>query len=105
MKAWKIGAIVAGIVWLVLKVVYIISGKFRSCDFGEEVGAMCTSHVQDVLLNVFDVLALPFMFLRASPNVSSVGPIGVFVFWAGGFVVAVLLGMLIGWIVRKVRRD
>ena len=89
-----------------MRIIYYISGLFKNCDSADYLpGAMCTNQVQDILLVFFYVLALPFTFVGASPNMSTFGPIGVSLFWIGGLIGILLLGALIAWIIYKIKKN
>tara|TARA_Y100000310_G_C20696541_1_gene826102 strand:+ start:724 stop:1080 length:357 start_codon:yes stop_codon:yes gene_type:complete len=106
---WLKGGIITLSIWIVLILVFNISGSIVECnlptdEFGDEfVGAPCWNNSQEIVIDIITVVALPIMFIGANPNVSTVGPDGVRLFYVGSAVIFVLWGVLVGWIVGKVK--
>ena len=105
MKVKKKTILISVSIWVALKIIYSIAGIFHNCDSIVNLsGTMCTNKIQDILLVFFYILALPFVFIGASPNLSTFGPIGPLLFWIGGLIDTILLALLINWIIRKIKK-
>jgi len=109
MKNYVKGAIVGISIWVLLLLTFKISGSLINCtlptnEFGEMiVGISCWNSIQNFVLAVLSILSFSFLFLGANPNLSTVGPNGVMLFWVGSAISLTLWGMLVGWIIGKIK--
>ena len=109
MKTWIKSGIVGFIIWILLLLTFKISGALIDCtlptnEFGEMiVGISCWNPLQNFVLITLSILSFPFLFLGANPNLSTVGPQGVMLFWVGSAISLILWGMLVGWIIGKIK--
>lgn len=100
--SFKKGALIGGIIFFVLVIIYKISGLIVPCVPSGMEGDMCINNFQEKLLAIFFILSFPSLLLEiGSPGLSSMGPVGVAIFWITGFIVSLVLGGIIGWIFRK----
>jgi hypothetical protein len=106
-SGWRKGALIGGIIFIILVIIYYISGLVGPpciIDGGFE-GNMCTNYFQGQLLGVIFILSFPSVLLGiGSPNMSTFGPMGVALFWIVGFIVSLILGGVIGWLIGKIRK-
>ena len=109
MRAWIKGGIIGFIIWAALLLTFKISGALIDCiiptgEFGEKIfGFACWNPIQKFVLTILSRLSFPFHFLGAGPNMSSVGPRGVMLFWVGSAISLALWGMLAAWIITKLK--
>ena len=109
---WLKGALFALCIWLTLFGLLQISDALFECKCGSGQydnghclpGDSCYSIPENIILVIFALLGLPIILpIGGSPLLSTVGPIGVQKFFIGSAVGFVFWGILIAWIVRKIK--
>jgi len=104
-RYWLIGGIIGLISWAILSLIFYTTGLFFDCGatnyLGE--GYTCWNIVQHLVLGIFAILSFPFLFIGANPNLSTVGPSGVRLFWVGSAISLTLWGILISYIYQKIK--
>ncbi len=109
MKNYVKGGIIGIVTWILLVLIFKISGLLISCEiptdaFGNMmIGITCWNFVQEIILDFLSILSFPFLFLGANPNLSTGGPGMVRLFWAGSLISLIFWGMLIGWVFGKIK--
>ncbi|MDP1696012.1 MAG: hypothetical protein Q8L29_03800, partial [archaeon] len=102
MRTYLKGGIIGFLVWIVFISIFLISGYLIKCEIDSQiVGISCWNPIQNFIAVVFLVLSFPFFLLGANPNLSTVGPNGVLLFWIGSLISFIIWGMLIGWLVGR----
>lgn len=106
METWIKGGLWGMGVWLVLIILFFIGANIGTLPCGIKdplEGASCYTPIQNSLMLVISFVGF-IGLLIGSPNLSSVGPSGVLLFYLGSALTFFLWGALIGFIVQKIRK-
>ena len=106
-KDWsyvKKGVVVGIIIWIVLIILYNISGVIVPCEPSGMEGDMCTNSFQDSILGILLILGFPALLIGGTPNMSTAGPVGVGIFYIRTLICFALWGALLGWIIKKIKK-
>ena len=102
MKIWAKGAIIGLLVWIILIALYLFSGSGGSdcLDSGE--GYACFGGPQNIAVWILVIGAFPTLIF-GGPVLSTFGPFGILIWVIGSAIMFILLGILIGWIIGKIK--
>lgn len=97
-------------IWILLFLVFMIGGIFATCviemansGYPTE-GPACWNSIQGIIVKVVSIIGFPAILIGGHANMSIAGPKGILIFWLGSLISFFLWGLLIGWIVDKIKK-
>jgi len=107
MKTWIKGSLIGLGIWLILISIFLINENMANCSIPSDIlGGNCSSQIQDIIYITFIIISFPLTILgiSISPNLSTSGPTGVFLFYIGSAIFFALWGGIIGWLIQKLKK-